>query len=87
VGEKVFGMVGGAGREMVGGVAVATKEEGSVVKVGVRNKREIVSGVNSLVVMEELASISTDVSRNVGVERERVERAACKGAPEMLIGG
>ena len=55
-------------------------------KVGVRNKREIVSGVNSLVVMEELASISTDVSRKIGVKRERVERAACKGAPDAFIG-
>jgi hypothetical protein len=56
------------------------------VKVGVRNKREIVGGVNSLVVMEELAGISTDVSRNGGIEWERVERAACKGAPDAFIG-
>ena len=39
-----------------------------------------------MVVMEELASISTDVSRKVGVKREGVERAVCKGAPETLIG-
>jgi hypothetical protein len=57
------------------------------VKVRVRNKREIISGVNRLVVKEKLASISTDVSRTVGVKRERVERAACKGAPKTLIGG
>jgi hypothetical protein len=56
------------------------------VKIGVSYKREIVGGVNSLVVMEELAGISMDVSRNVGVEWERVERAACKGAPNTFIG-
>jgi hypothetical protein len=36
--------------------------------------------------MEELAGISTDISRNVGVERDRVERAAGKGAPDTFIG-
>jgi hypothetical protein len=52
--------------KVVSGVAVAAYEEGGVLKVGIRNKREIISGVNILVVVEDLAGISTDISRNVG---------------------